>query len=207
MREVSTSFLSDKNYELLINELNNTNTDYIHFDVMDGKFVDNTNLLSDELCKYLDLCKKKKDVHLMVENPLEYIEKTKDKNIDFITIHYEIDNFLEVVKVLKDYNIKVGVAIKPDTLVSDIKEILPIVDLVLVMSVYPGYSGQKFILSSIDKIKKLFILKDINNYSYKISVDGGVNSENIHLLNDADIVVSSSFVLNDYDNINIIKNM
>lgn len=205
MKEVSTSFLSNRNYMKLINELNNTNTDFIHFDVMDGVFVDNTNLNIDELIDLLELSKKKNDVHLMVSNPLKYVEQIKNSNIDYITIHYEIDNFLDIVKSIKNYGIKVGVAIKPDTLVSDISDILPLVDLVLVMSVYPGYSGQKFILSSVDKIHELNLLKEGNDYSYKISIDGGVNEENLSLLTDVDIIVSSSFVLNDYENINVIK--
>ena len=146
---VSTSFLKEGNYSDFIKELNNSNTDMIHYDVMDGKFVDNTNLKTlSELTKYVDLSTKKVDVHLMVEDPRKYIEGLSLYNINNITIHKEIKNYLEMLDLIKSYGIRVGIAINPDTPVEDIYDILDKVDVVLVMSVYPGKSGQTFIEES-----------------------------------------------------------
>lgn len=203
--EVSTSFLSDKDYKKTILELNMTNTDYIHFDVMDGKFVENKNLSIKELITYLDLSTKKNDVHFMVNNPLKYIEKIYLCNIDYVTVHYEIKNLDKVIDKIKEYGLKVGVSLKPST---DVKEIFPYLDkinMVLIMSVVPGKSGQTFIEDSIDRVNELKeeIIK--RKVSTKIEIDGGINDSVIDKLSNVDIVVSASYILNDYDNINKIK--
>ncbi|MBQ6547096.1 MAG: ribulose-phosphate 3-epimerase [Bacilli bacterium] len=204
---VSTSFLKEGNYSDFIKELNNSNTDMIHYDVMDGKFVDNTNLKTlSELTKYVDLSTKKVDVHLMVEDPRKYIEGLSLYNINNITIHKEIKNYLEMLDLIKSYGIRVGIAINPDTPVEDIYDILDKVDVVLVMSVYPGKSGQTFIEESSYKIKKLREEITNRNLNTKIEVDGGVCEEVLPLISDVDIVVSASYILNDLNNINVIKN-
>ena len=203
--EVSTSFLSDKDYKKTILELNMTNTDYIHFDVMDGKFVENKNLSIKELITYLDLSTKKNDVHFMVNNPLKYIEKIYLYNIDYVTVHYEIKNLDKVIDKIKEYGLKVGVSLKPST---DVKEIFPYLDkinMVLIMSVVPGKSGQTFIEDSIDRVNELKeeIIK--RKVSTKIEIDGGINDSVIDKLSNVDIVVSASYILNDYNNIDKIK--
>lgn len=203
--EVSTSFLSDKDYKKTILELNMTNTDYIHFDVMDGKFVENKNLSIKELITYLDLSTKKNDVHFMVNNPLKYIEKVYLYNIDYVTVHYEIKNLDKVIDKIKEYGLKVGVSLKPST---DVKEIFPYLDkinMVLIMSVVPGKSGQTFIEDSIDRVNELKeeIIK--RKVSTKIEIDGGINDSVIDKLSNVDIVVSASYILNDYNNIDKIK--
>lgn len=203
--EVSTSFLSDKDYKKTILELNMTNTDYIHFDVMDGKFVENKNLSIKELITYLDLSTKKNDVHFMVNNPLKYIEKIYLYNIDYVTVHYEIKNLDKVIDKIKEYGLKVGVSLKPST---DVKEIFPYLDkinMVLIMSVVPGKSGQTFIEDSIDRVNELKeeIIK--RKVSTKIEIDGGINDCVIDKLSNVDIVVSASYILNDYNNIDKIK--
>lgn len=203
--EVSTSFLSDKDYKKTILELNMTNTDYIHFDVMDGKFVENKNLSIKELITYLDLSTKKNDVHFMVNNPLKYIEKIYLCNIDYVTVHYEIKNLDKVIDKIKEYGLKVGVSLKPST---DVKEIFPYLDkinMVLIMSVVPGKSGQTFIEDSIDRVNELKeeIIK--RKVSTKIEIDGGINDCVIDKLSNVDIVVSASYILNDYNNIDKIK--
>ena len=136
--EVSTSFLSDKDYKKTILELNKTNTDYIHFDVMDGKFVDNKNLSIKELTAYLDLSTKKNDIHFMVNDPLKYIEKIYLYNIDYVTIHYEIKNLDKVIDKIKEYGLKVGLSLKPNTDVKEIYKYLDKINMVLIMSVEPG---------------------------------------------------------------------
>lgn len=206
MKEVSGSFLSnnDKFYE--INRLNNSNVDYIHFDVMDGKFVDNKNITVSELPKLIDNVKKKIDIHFMVSNPDKYIEKICYYNIEYITIHYEIKNLEDYIDKIKNYGFKVGIAIKPETDIEKIYYLLDKINLVLIMSVEPGKSGQKFIDVSdkINKLKQEIINRKLN---VKISVDGGINEEVLTYVKEADILVSSSFILSDLDrNVDILKN-
>ncbi len=206
MKEVSGSFLSnnDKLYE--INRLNNSNVDYIHFDVMDGKFVSNKNITVSELPKLIDNVKKKIDIHFMVSNPDKYIEKICYYNIEYITIHYEIKNLEDYIDKIKNYGFKVGIAIKPETDIEKIYYLLDKVNLVLIMSVEPGKSGQKFINVSdkINKLKQEIINRKLN---VKISVDGGINEEVLTYVKEADILVSSSFILSDLDkNVDILKN-
>ena len=204
---VSTSFLKEGNYSNFIKKLNETNTDYIHYDVMDGKFVDNTNLKSiSELLKYVELSSKKIDIHLMVENPKKYIEALSLYNINNITIHKEIKNYLDMLNLIKSYGIKAGIAINPDTDVEEIYDLLDKVDVVLIMSVYPGKSGQKFmqdVTYKINKLKEIILEKNLNT---QIEVDGGVNEEVLPLITNADIVVSSSYIFEDFSNIDKIKN-
>lgn len=206
MKEVSGSFLSnnDKFYE--INRLNNSNVDYIHFDVMDGKFVSNKNITVSELPKLIDNVKKKIDIHFMVSNPDKYIEKICYYNIEYITIHYEIKNLEDYIDKIKNYGFKVGIAIKPETNIEKIYYLLDKINLVLIMSVEPGKSGQKFIDVSdkINKLKQEIINRKLN---VKISVDGGINEEVLTYVKEADILVSSSFILSDLDrNVDILKN-
>lgn len=206
MKEVSGSFLSnnDKFYE--INRLNNSNVDYIHFDVMDGKFVSNKNITVSELPKLIDNVKKKIDIHFMVNNPDKYIEKICYYNIEYITIHYEIKNLEDYIDKIKNYGFKVGIAIKPETDIEKIYYLLDKINLVLIMSVEPGKSGQKFIDVSdkINKLKQEIINRKLN---VKISVDGGINEEVLTYVKEADILVSSSFILSDLDkNVDILKN-
>lgn len=206
MKKVSGSFLSnnDKLYE--INRLNNSNVDYIHFDVMDGKFVSNKNITVSELPKLIDNVKKKIDIHFMVSNPDKYIEKICYYNIEYITIHYEIKNLEDYIDKIKNYGFKVGIAIKPETDIEKIYYLLDKINLVLIMSVEPGKSGQKFINVSdkINKLKQEIINRKLN---VKISVDGGINEEVLTYVKEADILVSSSFILSDLDrNVDILKN-
>ncbi|HJJ08628.1 MAG TPA: ribulose-phosphate 3-epimerase [Bacilli bacterium] len=206
MKEVSGSFLSnnDKFYE--INRLNNSNVDYIHFDVMDGKFVSNKNITVSELPKLIDNVKKKIDIHFMVSNPDKYIEKICYYNIEYITIHYEIKNLEDYIDKIKNYGFKVGIAIKPETDIEKIYYLLDKINLVLIMSVEPGKSGQKFIDVSdkINKLKQEIINRKLN---IKISVDGGINEEVLTYVKEADILVSSSFILSDLDkNVDMLKN-
>lgn len=207
MKEVSGSFLSnnDKFYE--INRLNNSDVDYIHFDVMDGKFVSNKNITVSELPKLIDNVKKKIDIHFMVNDPGKYIDKICFYNIDYITIHYEIKNLEDYIDKIKDYGFKVGIAIKPETDIEKIYYLLDKINLVLIMSVEPGKSGQKFINVSdkINKLKQEIINRKLN---VKISVDGGINDEVLDYVKDCDILVSSSFILSDLDkNVDILKNL
>ena len=207
MKEVSTSFLKEGNYKEFINKLNNSNTDYIHFDVMDGIFVNNKNLSPKELTKYINQSTKKNDIHLMVKNPEKYIKQIKTLNINNITIHREIPDYKDVINLIKSYGIKPGLAINPETEINDIKRDLKDISLVLIMGVHPGKSGQQYIPNTTNKINKLKEIKEKENLNFKISVDGGVKEEILPHLNNTDIIVSASYILDNLDNIEKIHNL
>lgn len=205
MKEVSISFLKEGSYEEYIKEINNTNADYIHFDVMDGKFVERKNLKIKELKNLLSISKKKNDVHLMVKKPNKYIRSLKKYNTDYITVHFEIKNLDKTIIKIKKQNKKVGIAINPETNIEKIYPYLNKIDLVLIMGVHPGKSGQKYLKETTDKINKL--KEEIKNkkLNTKIEIDGGINEETLNEVVNADIVVSASYILNDFSNIDKIK--
>lgn len=183
--------------------------DYIHVDFMDGEFVPTKNFELDEVKEFLKNTKKKLDVHVMVNNPLDYLPTFSKLNTEYYTFHYEaVEDVNETIEKIKSYNLKVGIAINPETPVDKIKPYLDKIDLVLIMSIKPGWAGQSFILSSLDKIKELAKLKG----SFKIAVDGGVNDSTAKGIKDsgADILVASSYIVksNNYnERINRLKNI
>lgn len=189
--EISTSILNAKNREEALIELNNTQTKYIHIDVMDGKFVKDTQFTIEEIIKLNELSNKELDIHLMVENPLSYINKLANLNIKYITFHLEIEKDIsEIINKIKKLGYKVGIAIKPNTDIDKLKPYLDIIDLILVMSVEPGKGGQKFIKETITRIEK------IKKYNKIIEIDGGININTINLIYKADIAVVGSFIIN-----------
>lgn len=177
--------------------LDKQNIDYMHIDIMDGEFVSNKTWNIDEISDILNNTKVKKDVHLMVNDVKKYVEDFVTLNPEYITFHFEaINNVLDMIKYIKSLNIKVGLSIKPNTKVEEIIPYLSYLDLVLVMSVEPGYGGQKFIENSVDKINELYILRSDYNYHYVIEVDGGINDITAKICNNADILVVGSFITN-----------
>lgn len=183
----------------IIKKLNNSDADYIHFDVTDGKFVPSKYLCIPELVKLLKLSTKKNDVHLMVEDPIKYIEQIKNLNIDTITIHSEINQALiRIIETIKKNNIKVGLAIDLDTSIDAIKPYTKMIDRVLIMSVKAGKGGQEFQSKILEKIKKI-------PSNLEVEIDGGINDETINYVKDVDIVVSGTYVLKDINNIKILK--
>ncbi len=188
--KVSVSFLKYQNSKAeTIQKISQTSADYIHVDIMDGLFVSQKNDDLDEFINLLKDCNKPLDIHLMVLNPLVYINKLKVLNPMFITIQAEILNPLVYIKQIKKANIKVGLAINPNTDISLLDNYLKYIDLVLIMSVNPGLGGQKFIEEVIPKIKKL------KSKNVLISIDGGINDETIKLVKeDVDICVSGSYI-------------
>ena len=192
--KVGVSILNSSNVKRDLELLSNTTCDYFHIDVMDKKFVTNKNDPYDILKCYENLYNKRLDIHLMCENPLPYINKYINLNTEFITIHIEIKEDIEkIINHIKEYGIKVGLAIKPSTDVRCIEPFLDDIDLVLLMSVEPGYGGQKFILSTERKVKELKDL--IKNKNILISVDGGIDNLTKEFVKEADILVSGSYVL------------
>lgn len=207
MKEVSVSFLKEGSYKDYIEKINKTNADYIHFDVMDGKFTESKNLPLHELSKLLKLSKKKNDVHLMVKNPDKYIENLSLYDIEYLTVHYEIKDYMKYIDKIKSYGLKPGISINPST---DVKEVFPLLDkvnLVLVMGVVPGKSGQAFIQGTEEKINLLKEEIDKRRLSTKIEVDGGISEEVLDKIKNTDIIVSASYVLDNLDNIDKLKEL
>ncbi len=172
--------------------------DYIHMDVMDGEFVPNISFgysFIGALNKRIDTTI---DTHLMIMHPQNYIEQFVKAGSDYITFHVEADcNVMKTIDLIHSYGVKAGISIKPKTNVEDILEYLPYVDMVLVMSVEPGFGGQSFMPNSIDKCKRLKELRTQNNYNYLINIDGGINDKTAPLIsNYVDLAVSGSFVCN-----------
>lgn len=205
--KISTSILASKNRIKSIQELNETTTDYIHIDVMDNKFVRNYQFPINEVKKLAKFSNKVFDVHLMTEDPEKYIKELNLNNVDSITIHVEIEkNINYLIKLIKSYGIEVGLAIKPNTNISLLTKYLDKIDKVLVMSVEPGFGGQKFIESTPERIAKIRNKKA----DLLIEVDGGINDETIdNIKYISDIAVVGSYITNseDYQEaINILKN-
>lgn len=192
--KLSCSYLSSNDKENTIKKLNNSNIDYIHLDVMDGEFVDNKTLDFNRLRNYFYHNKKNIDVHLMVKNVKLYTELYSLLNPKYIIFHLEVGSTLELINYIKNKNIKVGLAINPNTNINELKPFLDKIDLVLVMSVIPGKGGQSFIESSLDKIKQIRKL----NSNIIISVDGGINNTNIQKIKEAgaSICVVGSYITN-----------
>jgi ribulose-phosphate 3-epimerase len=204
--KVSGSILSSKiTAKEAIEIYNKTDIDYIHLDIMDGKFVNNKSFTVSEIKKFNDISKKSFDVHLMVKNPIKYINDLALLNVNTISFHYEaVKNLDEVINLIKNYGIKVGIAINPKTDINVLIPYLNMIDIVLVMSVEPGYSGQAFIESTYNKVEKLKELIINNNSKSLIEVDGGVNIENAPILKEkgTDIIVSASYIQNNLESIN-----
>ena len=186
------------------------NLKYLHLDVMDGKFVPNSTF-NHELIKAIN-----KDyifdTHLMIEEPIKYIKDYAEAGSDYITFHVEAaEDSMACINLIKSLGVKAGISIKPNTPVSEIHKYLPYLDMVLVMSVEPGFGGQKFMESSIAKVKELKELKEQHGYNYLINIDGGIKDVTLPLVKDyLDLAVSGSYIANAEDpvrNLNILKNM
>lgn len=191
--KVAISFLKSKySLEETLSIIDTTDAEYVHVDLMDGKFVPNR---TEDYITNLKNIKKPLDVHLMVENPIDYILKYKDLKPEFITIHSEINsNIKDLLDLIKSYNIKTGISIKPKTSVESIMDLLPYIDNILIMSVEPGFGGQKFMDEVLYKIEILNKIRKENNYNYVISIDGGINDTNIEKVQGVDFVISGSFI-------------
>ena len=162
-----------------INNLERGGADLIHVDVMDGHFVPNLTIGPPVIKALRKYTKLPFDVHLMISPVHKYIKDFANAGSDIITIHPEATNNLkESIFHIKELNKKVGVSLNPDTKINVIESHLSNIDLVLVMSVFPGFGGQKFIPETINKIKDLKEIKDRNNFSFDIEVDGGINFSN-----------------------------
>ena len=190
--------------------VNNSQADWFHIDVMDGVFVPNISFgtpIMNVLKKYT---KKPLDVHLMIINPDNYIEKFAELGSSVLTVHFEACTHLHrTIQRIKSLNMKAGVAINPHTPISSLESIIKEIDLVCIMSVNPGFGGQSFIETTYQKIKDLKSLINKRNSKTLIEIDGGVNSENAKKLieNGADVLVAGSFVFKSENPTNTISTL
>ena len=210
MVKISASLLSARdNLEKTIDEINNLDIDYIHLDIMDGEFVPNTSFTYEEIKTIISSINKPLDVHLMVKNIDEYIYNYAMLNTEYITFHYETIHSLKTIKKIKDYGIKCGIAIKPNTNIEEIYDLLPYIDLVLVMSVEPGRGGQKFIDGSQDKIRKLKDKIKSLDLHVVVSADGGINDTTAELCkaSGVDILVIGSALTNNDNKREFVNNV
>ena len=165
--------------------------DYIHVDVMDGHFVPNISFGAPVRKCLNGKTNLPYDVHLMIENPDRYIEDFVTDKTEYITVHQEACVHLHrTVQNIKSMGIKAGVSINPATPVSTLECILPDVDLVLIMSVNPGFGGQKFIPGALEKVRKLAEIKKAQNLGFAIEIDGGITLENIKEVVDAGVEIA-----------------
>lgn len=182
----------------------------LHLDIMDGHFVPNISFgpsVVKSIHKENDFIL---DTHLMISDPKKYIQSFVEAGSDYITFHLEaVDNVIEVIDYIHSFGVKAGLSIKPNTKVEELRTYLSKLDLVLIMSVEPGFGGQKFIESSIDKASKLKEWKEENEYSYLISIDGGINAETIQRVEPyLDWAVVGSYITaskNPIENIQLLK--
>ena len=201
MIKLAPSILSADFARLLedVKKVEEAGCEYLHIDIMDGHFVPNITLgpaIVKSLRKDVNMVF---DTHLMIENPDNYIKDFVDAGSDLIVVHAEACRHLHrTIQNIKSYNVKVGVALNPATSIESIKHIIEDVDMVLIMTVYPGFGGQSSIESMLEKIKELKQLIDDKNLNVDIQVDGGIKPDNIHKVVEAgaNIIVAGSAIFN-----------
>lgn len=198
--KISASFLGCKKIGKTLSDLNLTDVDYIHVDVMDGKYVKGKTMPFSELSTIGNYTRKRLDVHFMVSKPLKLIDLYATLNVFCLTFHLDIlDDLNLIINRCRDYGIKVGIAVNPSQDISLVYNYLDKIDLVLVMGVNPGLPGQKFIEDTPTKINTLRKEIEKRKLNTLISVDGGVNLENVKYLQNCDILVSGSTITNSHD--------
>ena len=180
-----------------IHTIDEAGAEYIHIDVMDGIFVPSISFGMPIIKSIRPLTDKIFDLHLMIEEPIRYVDEFTSLGADIITVHVEAcKDTAATLKRIKELGVKAGITLNPDTPLSDVREYLPLADMLLIMSVVPGFGGQKFIEASLDKLREAVILRDELGLNYDIEVDGGVNFDNIRDIHEAgaNIIVAGSTV-------------
>ena len=196
----------DKDCELV----NNSKADWFHIDVMDGVFVPNISFGMPVIKSIKKIAQKPMDVHLMIVEPDRYIKDFKKCGADILTIHLEACNHLHrTIHAIKEEGMKAGVALNPHSPINLLKEVINDLDMVCIMSVNPGFGGQRFIENTYKKIEELNKLRQKTENNFLIEVDGGVNDRNYSKLikSGADVLVAGSFVFNSSEPINTISKL
>ena len=204
---LSADFL---NLQRDVEMINNSDADWLHLDIMDGVFVPNISFGFPVLNALKDVCKKTMDVHLMIVEPQKFINEVAATGAYMMNVHYEACTHLHrTITAIREAGMKAGVTLNPHTPVSLLEDIIQELDMVLLMSVNPGYGGQHFIEHSVEKVKELKKLIDRKGLSTLIEVDGGVNAETGKRLVDAgaDVLVAGNYVFKSPDPVETIRQL
>lgn len=212
MKKILPSILSADfaNLEKDIKYMESIGIDTFHIDVMDGNFVPNISFGFPIIESIRKITNTTFDVHLMIANPEQYVEQFCKIGADMVSFHIEATNHADrLLQVIKDNGKKAGIVLNPQTPIESIKYLLHKVDYVLIMTVNPGFGGQKFIPEMLNKIEELNSLRKVNNYDFLIEVDGGINSETSKLCRDkgVDLLVCGSFLFNANDKVSTLKDL
>jgi ribulose-phosphate 3-epimerase len=190
--------------------VNDSMADWLHLDIMDGLFVPNISFGFPVVEAVRDLSSKPLDVHLMIVDPDRYLERFRDAGASNLTVHFEAcHNLHRTVSEIRRLGMKAGVCVNPHTPVMLLKDILPYIDMVLIMTVNPGYGGQTFIPGSINKIGELRSMIDLEGYDVLIEVDGGIDIQNAPVLLHAgvDVLVAGNTVFSSSDPVEVIRRL
>lgn len=193
-----------------ISMINQSQADWIHLDIMDGVFVPNISFGMPVVAQIKQYAEKPLDVHLMITNPDKYIDAFHEAGADILTVHYETCPHLNrTISYIRERGMKAGVVLNPHTPVSVLEEIIEYVDMVLLMSVNPGFGGQRFITNMFEKVRKLKALCDMKGVAPDIQIDGGIDNTNIGDLIECgvSVFVVGSFIFRSYDPLNTIKSI
>ena len=212
MKKISVSILSADftNLKEEIKIVENAGADIIHCDIMDGNFVPNISFGQSIINQINKITELPLDIHLMIDEPVKYINDFADAGADYISVHFENNFHLDrLIHYIKDFGIKAGVALNPATPVNVLKEIFSEIDFVMLMSVNPGFGGQEFIPYTISKIKELDDIRKKGKYNFQIEVDGGIGLDNLKEVSVAgcDIIVCGASIYKSSDKSKSLKRM